>query len=95
MNNTGENKMLMRNSIWLILGAIALAALKPDIAETNTILLIVLVESLALALSGIALFVYSRIDFTKDRISTNIGLIFLGVHICIGLVVVGVYLAQI
>ncbi len=87
--------MLLRNSIWIILGAIAMMALKPDIAEINTILLVVLVESLALALSGIALFVYSRIDFTREMTGSSIGLIFLGVHICIGLVVIGVYIAQI
>ncbi len=87
--------MLLSNSIWIILGAIAMMALKPDIAEINTILLVVLVESLALALSGIALFVYSRIDFTREMTGSSIGLIFLGVHICIGLVVIGVYIAQI
>jgi hypothetical protein len=86
--------LILRNSIWIILGSMALLVMKPDIAEINTILLIILIESVALALSGIALFVYSRIDFTREMITSNIGLIFLGVHICIGLVVVGVYIVQ-
>ncbi len=87
--------MIKRNMIWILLGIFSALLLKPALAEINTILLIVLVESVALAFSGIALFVYSKIDFTKNAESMNIGLIFLGVHVCIGLIVIGVYIAQI
>jgi len=87
--------MIKRNIVWILLGMISMLLLKPAIAELNTLLLILLVESLALSLSGVALFVYSKIDFTENIKSSNIGLIFLGVHVCVGLVVIGVYIAQI
>ena len=87
--------MLRRNLVWIVLGMFSVLLLKPAIAEINTLLLIVLIECVALSLSGVALFVYSKIDFTQNIKSNNIGLIFLGVHICIGLVVIGVYIAQI
>lgn len=85
---------IKRNSLWLIAGGLALFFLNPTIAEIKTIFLIISVESLALALSGIAVFVYTKIDFTKELEGNNLGLIFLGVNICVGLTVLGVYIAQ-
>ena len=86
---------LIRNSIWILLSSFAFMMLQPDIAELNTILLIIIIESTAMGLSGVALFAYSRINFTERSDNRNIGYIFLGVHLCVGLVVVGVYIAQI
>ena len=85
---------LTRHIIWIGIAIVSIIFLKPAIAETNTLLMIILIECLALALSGIALIVYSKIDFTTNSSNSNIGLIFLGVHLCVGLIVVGVYIAQ-
>lgn len=89
-------KNIRRNIVWVMLAALSVLLVSPAVEELNTILLIVLIEALAIALSGAALYSYSKIDFTKDlKLSgTNPGLIFLGVHICTGLVVLGVYIAQ-
>ena len=84
-----------RNSIWLLVGLVAAWLLAPSMPELKTMLLIAITEALAIALSGAANYAYTAIDFSSDKSSTsNPGLIFLGVHVCIGLVVLGVYLAQ-
>ena len=83
-----------RNCIWLLLGGLAAWLLVPSLPEVKTLLLISVTEALAIALSGAANYAYTAIDFANDANSTNSGLIFLGVHVCIGLVVLGVYLAQ-
>ncbi|MGA2296011.1 MAG: hypothetical protein ABSG15_00500 [FCB group bacterium] len=85
---------IMRHAIWIALVVLALLLFQPGLSEIRTLLLIAAVESIALALSGISLYAYTKIDFTKELGSLNPGLIFLGVHICVGLVVMGVYIAQ-
>lgn len=85
---------ISRNALWLGIGLLALLLLGPGLAEFKTLLFIGSVESLALALSGVAAYVYTKIDFTSTLINSNLGFIFLGVHICVGLVVLGVYIAQ-
>ena len=85
---------IKRNIVWLLLGTIAIWLFKPEIAEIKTILLISTIEAMALGLSGIAAFVYTKIDFTQAHNNSNLGFIFLGVHVCIGLTILGVYLAQ-
>ena len=83
-----------RNIAWLILGIGALWFFKPEIAEIRTILMILATESIALALSGLSAYVYTKIDFTKNIDNNNLGFIFLGVHLCVGLTILGVYIAQ-
>jgi hypothetical protein len=83
-----------RNALWLTIAAISLLIFRPGAAELKTLLLVAIIESAAIALSGVALFAYTKIDFTKDTASSNLGFIFLGVHISVGLIVLGVYLAQ-
>ncbi|MDA3844623.1 MAG: hypothetical protein PF588_09685 [Candidatus Kapabacteria bacterium] len=83
-----------RNSLWPLISAVAALWLCPETGEVRTLLLIVLVESIALFLSGVALTVYTKLDFSKDVASGNLGLIFLGVHICAGLTALAVYIAQ-
>jgi hypothetical protein len=81
----------------LLLIAIAIGAiwlLKPELAEIRTLFLIAAIETVAIALSGVAVYVYTRIEFTRQIVNSNLGFIFLGVHICVGLVVLGVYLVQ-
>jgi hypothetical protein len=83
-----------RHATWLALGMIALLILSPGLAEIKTILLIAAIEALSIALSGIALYAFTKVDFTKYFAGANPGLIFLGVHICVGMSVLGVYLVQ-
>ena len=83
-----------RNVVWLGIAVISLLAFHPGVAEIKTMLLIALIESLAIALSGVALYAYTKIDFTQDTANSNLGFIFLGVHLSVGLIVLGVYLAQ-
>lgn len=84
---------LIRNGLWVVLGLIAVFFLDPSTPEIKTTLIIAMVEALAIGLSAMAVFAYTKIDFIKDQ-SSQLGYIFLGVHICVGFVVMGVYLAQ-
>jgi hypothetical protein len=86
---------IFRNATWLILGFIAIILLKPALAEINTFLLITVIECTAIALSGLAVFAFTKIDFTQEIARNNLGYIFLGVHLCVGFAVIGVYIAQI
>ncbi len=98
------NDFILRNAIWLALGGCGYLLLNPAIAEMNTLILIIIIEALALALSGISVYSftklnftnsdYSRMDFPNNGLSHTLGFIFLGVHICVGLTVLGVYIAQ-
>jgi hypothetical protein len=92
MNNILDT--LKRNLIWIILLLSSILLLKPAIEEFNTILLIILFESIALALSSIAAFVYTRIDFVRLNDSKTLGYLFLSVHLAVGLMVIGFYIAQ-
>jgi hypothetical protein len=85
---------IVRHSIWVILILVAFWLLKPQMPEINTLLLITIVEAIAIALSGLASYAYTKVDFTRTGVNSNLGFIFLGVHICVGLVVLGVYIAQ-
>lgn len=97
-----------RHSLWIILSILSLWLLGWGLAELKTILFILTIESIALALSGLCLYAYTKIDFVKGlyqskEIETSnsnyfliqaISFIFLGVHILVGLSVLGVYIAQ-
>ena len=98
-----------RHAVWLITGLTALFFMKPGLAEIQTFLFIAFLEAFAIALSGLALFAYTKINFTKliiegedkkmnsvERHSAMVvlGYIFLAVHLLVGLVVLGVYIAQ-
>jgi len=85
---------IARNSIWIVLAALTLFLFSPGSPEIGTILFVITIEALAIGLSGIAVYAYTRIDFIKDNLNNNLGIIFLGVHICVGLAILGVYIAQ-
>jgi len=85
---------IKRHILWLSVGFVSLLILRPGLREIKTMLLIAAIESLAIALSGLALFAYTKVDFTREAVNTNPGFIFLGVHLSVGLIVLGVYLAQ-
>lgn len=85
---------IKRHSVWLLTGLLSVLLLSPAFTELRTILFITTLESLAIALSGVAAFVYTRINFSENSGSPNPGLIFLGVHICVGLGILGIYIVQ-
>ena len=63
--------------------------LTPGTEELQTILILVLVEVIAVGLSALAVYSFTKIDFTFNA-TKNLGFIFLGVHICVGLTVLAV-----
>lgn len=83
-----------RNVIWFGLGLAALLLLSPAAPEFRTLLLAIAIECLALAMSGLSVYVYTKMDFIQEKSTHILGQIFLGVHICSGLCVLGVYMAQ-
>lgn len=104
---------ILRHSTWFGLGLISLLLLIWQFGAITefirTLLMICTVEAIALALSSVAIFVYTKLDFTAGIIYGAdkklgsieqhafiqvIGNIFLGVHILVGLCVLGVYIAQ-
>lgn len=85
---------LKRNAAWVAIAIFSLLILKPAIAELNTILLILLFESIAIFLSGVAVFAFTEIDFIKTESKQALARIFAAVHLSVGLIVVGVYIAQ-
>lgn len=87
-------EILKRHLLWIALGVVAAAALCPGLGEIKTMLMIVIAETLAVALSGFAQYVYTRIDFTRDGVPGSLGSIFIGVHLLTGLTILGVYIAQ-
>ncbi|MBS4001014.1 MAG: hypothetical protein KGZ71_11090 [Desulfobulbaceae bacterium] len=85
--------VIKRHAIWLIMLIGAIVLFNPQIEEFTTIMFIITVELIAIALSGVANYVYTRIDFPSHS-PIVLGFIFLGVHICAGLTILGVYLVQ-
>jgi len=85
---------IKRNAVWILIIILALMLIRIDTTEIRTFILIVITECIAMALSGVAQYVYTRIDFTKESANNNLGYIFLGVHICVGLIILGVYIVQ-
>lgn len=104
INNLDINKLISRikrHSIWIIFGGLGLIFMKPALPELKTIFFILIIESIALMLSGLSVHAFTEIDFIKEIYNENkniqsntLGFIFLAVHICIGLAVLGVYIAQ-
>lgn len=100
---------IARNATWFIIGAISLYLLKPSKPELQTFFFIAALEAMALFFSNVALFVFTKIPFTKlilegkdkefneeerKSLAVVLGYVFVGVHVLIGLVVLGVYIAQ-
>ena len=92
---------IKRHLIWFVFGGLGIVFLKPALAELKTIFFILIIESIALMLSGLSVHAFTEIDFIKEIYNENkniqsntLGYIFLAVHICIGLSVLGIYIAQ-
>ncbi|MCX7880786.1 MAG: hypothetical protein N2517_09010 [Ignavibacteria bacterium] len=85
---------LIRNGVAILGMVFVLNLLKIESPEVRAILLAVLFEFVAILFSGISAFVYTKIQFTEKPETPNLGLIFLAVHLCFGLSILSVYLAQ-
>lgn len=83
-----------RYGIWILICLLSIFIAEPAIEEINTILLILIIETIAAVLSGIAVYAYTQIDLIREKFDKTLASIFLGVHICTGLTVMGVYIAQ-
>ena len=86
---------IKRNAVWIGLGIMATLAVSPAIAEYKTIMLMILIECLALALSGLCVYAYTKLDFIKEKSTAILGQIFLGVHLCTGLSLLSIYFTMI
>ncbi|MEJ5286190.1 MAG: hypothetical protein CH6_4515 [Candidatus Kapaibacterium sp.] len=85
---------LKRYSILVVAFLIATILAKLEQPEVRTILLASLLECFAIAFSSFASFVFTKVQFSEKPETPNLGLIFLGVHICFGFFVLALYLAQ-
>ncbi len=82
-----------RNSIILVLATIVFFFVKVDDETTQLLVKIIGAETLALALSGIAIYCLTEIDFVKEK-SPVIGWIILAVHFVVGLSILGIYIVE-
>jgi len=85
---------LKRNGLLLLFVIATLYLLRLEGPEVRAFLLASLLEFIAIAFSGFAVYVFTNVRFTKEPSTPNLGLIFLGVHISFGLSVLALYLAQ-
>lgn len=80
--------------------------IQPYQFEMRTLMLLIFLEILAIMLSGLSLFIFTKINFIKGLTNEKrnssqssyyilLGLIFLSVHICIGLSILGLNITQI
>lgn len=98
-----------RNSIWLGILLIVIYVFNPTNREWNTGLLIIANEMIAISLSLIITAIFTKLKFLqkstagadmkysvyeRQALTQTIGLLWLAVHILVGLCVFSVYLAQ-
>ncbi len=82
---------LIKTLILLIIGGAAFTALRPLAEEIRTFLLLIAVECLALGLCALSGLIFKKQGDNSGGLN---GHIFVGVHICLGLSMMTVYLAQ-
>ncbi|ROL55655.1 hypothetical protein D9V84_11160 [Bacteroidetes/Chlorobi group bacterium Naka2016] len=82
---------IKRHTLVLALAAVFIYLLAPKWNEIRVILLLGILETFAILMSGFAQWAYTKINFTKTRQNNILGYIFLGVHILFGLCIFGVY----
>lgn len=78
----------------LAFGILTLWLLKLEFLGRHAFLFVVATEIVAIAFSEFSAFVFTKVKFSDIPSTPNLGLIFLGVHICVGLTLLSVYLAQ-
>lgn len=90
---------IRRNLVWIALIIVGLIFIQPTFELLHKLALIAVLEGLALGLSGIALFVYTKVNFARKLIDKDenqsdaeilaysiiTASIFVGVHILVGL----------
>lgn len=67
--------------------------LKVNSAIIDTLLILVAAETIAILFSGVAHYSFTKMKFTEES-PIVLGYIFLGVHLLIGLALIGVYITQ-
>jgi len=85
--------IVRRHGIWILIFVVVLMLLSPQKEEIATLAIIIAIELIAIALSGLSAYIFTRIDF-PTHLPNVLGFIFLGVHLCVGLTVLGVYYVQ-
>jgi hypothetical protein len=113
MDLTVIKDFIVRNLVWMIIVTAGLVFLWIYFGEffiqfLGTLIMCVVAEGVALWLSGVALFAFTNIKFTKGIIYGSdkklsateqhglllaTGYIFLGVHFVVGIVIAGLYFA--
>ena len=91
---------ILRNLVWIVIIGLGLYYLNPTFEFMHKLVTIAVLEGMALGFSGIALYAYTKVNFTKKLMygsdnelskfeqvgaSIVIGCIFVGVHILIGI----------
>jgi len=90
---------IRRNLVWIALIIVGLIFIQPTFELLHKLALIAVMEGLALGLSGIALFVYTKVNYARKLIDNDefqsgaeklayaiiTASIFMGVHILVGL----------
>lgn len=88
---------LTRTLLILAIMLIPLYFMDPGKEEIRTTLIAIYFEGLALLLCNIGQYVFTKLDFIKNKYSNDrpiLGYIFIGVHFLLGVIVLGVYIAQ-
>lgn len=105
---------IKRNLTWIIIAVSGIVFLNIYYGKffwefMATLLMISIAEAMALSLSNVAIYVYTKIDFTSQIIygvdkklnsieqhafAQTIGYIFMGVHFLVGIGLVGIYIAN-
>jgi len=77
--------------------ALLIIIIKPEKSEINTIYLVFIFEIISIVLSKIAIYFLTEKNenyFVNKKDNITNSAIIMGVHICTGLVILGVYIAQ-
>jgi hypothetical protein len=88
---------ILRNGLWVAIGLIVMAGMSFNKMVLDTMLIAVSFECIAIGLSGFAQFCYTKLDFLGIKKSNDrmiLGHIFLGVHILMTGILIGVYITQ-
>ncbi len=100
---------VVQNLTWIVIATIALIFLQPLIEEQRTIVYVLFFESLAIGLSLLNVWLISKFAFiqaivygTDSKLSSTeqhsfvkmIGNVWIAVHLLVGIVVLGIYIAQ-
>ena len=88
---------IIRNLAWFGIGLLALLYLSFNSQILTTVLISIIFVCLAIGLSGLVAFAYTKLDFIGIKQSNDrpiLGQIFIGVSIIITGILIGVYITQ-